>query len=255
MGERFDAGAGLQYLNARYYDPKLGMFIQPDWFEVTMAGVGTNRYAYSFNDPVNLRDPNGNFVCGGGCIAIAAAAIGAFLASGEPANAPGPDDVSISQSPERTMANMVAGALVGAAVSKAVPSCSGACGKAAAAQKPTTDDQGSIVSSDDRSINPAPTKSQTVAPTERENKIHHIFGKPEHNMDALVDKYGSIEKAMDALDDAADTAYKSGKMNINKNGINSTTRINVGGIQVDILGGKVMDGRFSLGTASRRDIQ
>jgi RHS repeat-associated protein len=40
---RFDADAGLQYLNARYYDPELGLFLQPDWFEVTAAGVGTNR--------------------------------------------------------------------------------------------------------------------------------------------------------------------------------------------------------------------
>ena len=49
IGQRFDADAGLQYLNARYYDPKLGMFIQPDWWEVTQAGVGTNRYGYSFD--------------------------------------------------------------------------------------------------------------------------------------------------------------------------------------------------------------
>jgi len=60
IGERFDDGAGLQYLNARYYDPRLAMFIQPDWWEVTQAGVGTNRYSYSFNDPVNGRDPGGN---------------------------------------------------------------------------------------------------------------------------------------------------------------------------------------------------
>jgi len=38
IGERYGTGAGLQYLNARYYDPALGMFIQPDWFEVTLAG-------------------------------------------------------------------------------------------------------------------------------------------------------------------------------------------------------------------------
>ena len=56
-GERFDDQSGLQYLNARYYDPKLAMFIQPDWWEVTKEAVGTNRYSYSFNDPVNGRDP------------------------------------------------------------------------------------------------------------------------------------------------------------------------------------------------------
>jgi RHS repeat-associated protein len=62
IGERYDADAGLQYLNARYYDPKLGLFLQPDWFEITEPGVGRNRYSYSFNDPVNLSDPTGNAV-------------------------------------------------------------------------------------------------------------------------------------------------------------------------------------------------
>ncbi|MEO1453194.1 MAG: RHS repeat-associated core domain-containing protein [Pseudomonadota bacterium] len=61
IGERNDAGAGLLYLNARYYDPELGMFIQPDWFELTQAGVGADRFAYSANDPINKSDPNGNF--------------------------------------------------------------------------------------------------------------------------------------------------------------------------------------------------
>jgi len=38
----------------------LGRFLQPDWWEVRRAGVGTNRYAYSFNDPVNMSDRNGH---------------------------------------------------------------------------------------------------------------------------------------------------------------------------------------------------
>ena len=51
------------------------MFIQPDRFEVTRPGVGTNRYAYSANDPVNLSDPGGNEASPG----IVEMAIGKFL--------------------------------------------------------------------------------------------------------------------------------------------------------------------------------
>jgi RHS repeat-associated protein len=60
IGERNDTDAGLQYLNARYYDTRLGLFTQADWFDVRMAGVGTNRFAYSGNDPINMMDPSGN---------------------------------------------------------------------------------------------------------------------------------------------------------------------------------------------------
>lgn len=35
-------------------------FIQPDTWDPTVEGVGTNRYAYAGNDPVNKSDPNGH---------------------------------------------------------------------------------------------------------------------------------------------------------------------------------------------------
>ena len=60
IGERFDPETGLLYLNARYMDPKFGRFISPDDWDPTMEGVGTNRYAYAGNDPVNRSDPNGH---------------------------------------------------------------------------------------------------------------------------------------------------------------------------------------------------
>jgi hypothetical protein len=61
------------------------MFVQPDWWEVTEKGVGTNRFSYSLNDPVNLTDPGGNVpllgilgCAGGGCEALAAGIGGAI---------------------------------------------------------------------------------------------------------------------------------------------------------------------------------
>jgi len=60
IGERHDPETGLIYLNARYMDPILGRFISPDDWDPTIEGVGTNRYAYAGNDPINKSDPNGH---------------------------------------------------------------------------------------------------------------------------------------------------------------------------------------------------
>ena len=62
IGERFDPETGLLYLHARYYDPAFARFISPDDWDPNLPGVGTNRYAYAENDPVNLSDPNGHIV-------------------------------------------------------------------------------------------------------------------------------------------------------------------------------------------------
>jgi len=60
IGERTDPETGLTYLHARYYDATLGRFLAPDWWDITEPGVGTNRYAYAGNDPVNGSDRNGH---------------------------------------------------------------------------------------------------------------------------------------------------------------------------------------------------
>ncbi|MDQ0473929.1 RHS repeat-associated core domain-containing protein [Labrys wisconsinensis] len=60
IGERQDE-TGLLYLNARYYDPRIARFVSPDWWDPTQGGVGTNRYTYADNNPVNVRDPSGHY--------------------------------------------------------------------------------------------------------------------------------------------------------------------------------------------------
>ena len=56
-----DKATGLNYMQARYYDPVIGRFLSID--PVTFMDTGNpamfNRYAYVFNDPVNLIDPDG----------------------------------------------------------------------------------------------------------------------------------------------------------------------------------------------------
>ena len=59
-GERGDPESGLIYLHARYYDPLLARFVSPDWWDVRLPGVGTNRYAYAGGDPVGRSDRNGH---------------------------------------------------------------------------------------------------------------------------------------------------------------------------------------------------
>jgi hypothetical protein len=50
----------LTALFAAFATQASAMWIQADWLDPTQPGVGTNRYAYSANDPINKFDPNGN---------------------------------------------------------------------------------------------------------------------------------------------------------------------------------------------------
>jgi len=55
-GRDYDSETGLYYYRARYYDPKIGRFLQLDPFDYM---DGANVYRYVRNNPVNLIDPWG----------------------------------------------------------------------------------------------------------------------------------------------------------------------------------------------------
>jgi RHS repeat-associated protein len=61
-GQREEAGIGLYYYNARWYDAKLGRFAQADAIVPEVSKSGSfDRYSYTFNNPIRYSDPTGNF--------------------------------------------------------------------------------------------------------------------------------------------------------------------------------------------------
>jgi RHS repeat-associated protein len=59
-GQKLD-GVGLQYFNARYYDPELGQFISPDTIVPDPSNLfDYNRYMYVRGNPLRFNDPSGH---------------------------------------------------------------------------------------------------------------------------------------------------------------------------------------------------
>ena len=58
-GYYYDTDLGLYYLQSRYYDAKICRFINPDGQLNTDHILGTNLYAYCYNNPVMYIDPTG----------------------------------------------------------------------------------------------------------------------------------------------------------------------------------------------------
>jgi RHS repeat-associated protein len=60
-GQVFDASSGLYYYNARYYDPLVGQFTQPDSLVANpLNPAAWNSYGYVYGNPVNFTDPSGH---------------------------------------------------------------------------------------------------------------------------------------------------------------------------------------------------
>ena len=55
----YDEETQLYYLSSRYYNPKIGRFINSDDGIDTDVQIGFNLYQYSYNNPVNLMDDTG----------------------------------------------------------------------------------------------------------------------------------------------------------------------------------------------------
>jgi len=61
-GQVKDDETGLYYYNARYFDPELGRFIQPDDRIPDLSNPQSyNRYSYVANNPLRYADPSGHF--------------------------------------------------------------------------------------------------------------------------------------------------------------------------------------------------
>ena len=60
-GQERDAETGLHYYNARYYDPHIRRFTQPDdIIQNVYNPQGLNRYSYVWNNPLKYIDPTGH---------------------------------------------------------------------------------------------------------------------------------------------------------------------------------------------------
>ncbi len=61
-GQREESTIGLYFYNARWYDPALGRFVQPDTIVPEPGNPQPlNRYAYTLNNPMRYTDPTGKF--------------------------------------------------------------------------------------------------------------------------------------------------------------------------------------------------
>lgn len=85
-GQHTDAVTGLDYYNARYYDPAIGQFSSAD-----LAKDGLNRYAYVGGNPETFTDPSGRVIAdsavqaaffGGGGLGAVAGEAGGIIAGG-----------------------------------------------------------------------------------------------------------------------------------------------------------------------------
>lgn len=88
------------------------------------------------------------------------------------------------------------------------------------------------------------------------NRFHHIFDNLDHKLDDFVKYFGSRGKAFDAVQEAANEAFKNGKLTPNANGIlpfgDSGNIITVDGFKIQLIGGRIINGEVRISSFSRQ---
>ena len=103
-GQEYDIETGLYYFKARFYDPVLARFIQPDTVVPAIKSLQAyNRYAYVLNNPLKYNDPSGHVAL---WRKILGAFVGALIAA-----------LSFYLGPVGMMAGILVGGVVAGAIS------------------------------------------------------------------------------------------------------------------------------------------
>ena len=115
-GSVMDATSGLQYMNARYYQPSTGRFLSQDTYSGNPYDPWTQHlYSYTGNNPTSFVDPTGHFVISFLVGLAIGALVGAAVGAGTELVADIVDDGEVNRPAEDYLGAALRGGIEGAA--------------------------------------------------------------------------------------------------------------------------------------------